>query len=112
VPTWTIELIPEAILGFRSLDASVRKLVLKQMLKLEQDPRYGQPLGNKTGINLEGFFKLYADKKKIRIIYDVKGQVVRIIAIDRREDLEVLSGGHAANKGQGVICKLGIVRSQ
>lgn len=89
MPTWTIELIPEAILDFKALDGSVRKLVLKQLLKLEQDPRYGQPLGNKAGINLEGFFKLYADKKNIRIVYDVTGQVVRVIAIDRREDLEV-----------------------
>lgn len=89
MPTWTIELIPEAILDFKALDGSVRKSVLKQLLKLEQDPRYGQPLGNKAGINLEGFFKLYADKKNIRIVYDVTGQVVRVIAIDRREDLEV-----------------------
>jgi mRNA interferase RelE/StbE len=89
VPTWIIELIPEAVLDFKALDGSVRKLVLKQLHKLEQDPRYGQPLGNKAGINLEGFYKLYADKKNIRIVYDVNGQVVRVIAIDRREDMEV-----------------------
>lgn len=89
MPTWTIELIPEALLDFKALDGSVRKTVLKQLAKLEQDPRYGQPLGNKAGINLEGFFKLYADKKKVRIVYDVAGEVVRVVAIDRREDLEV-----------------------
>ncbi len=89
MPTWTIELIPEAVLDFKALDGSVRKSVLKQLLKLEQDPRYGQPLGNKAGINLEVFFKLYADKNNIRIVYDVTGQVVRVIAIDKREDLEV-----------------------
>lgn len=66
MPTWTIELIPEAVLDFKALDGSVRTLVLKQLHKLEQDPRYGQPLGNKAGINLEGFYKLYADKKNIR----------------------------------------------
>jgi len=71
VPTWKVELIPEALEDFKGLDGSVKKLVLKQLIKLEQDPKYGDPLGNKAGINLEGYFKLYADKKRIRIIYEV-----------------------------------------
>jgi len=44
--------------------------VLKQRVKLEQNPKYGDPLGNKAGINLEGYFKLYADKRRIRIVYE------------------------------------------
>ena len=71
MPTWKVELIPEALEDFKGLDGSVKKLVLKQLIKLEQDPKYGDPLGNKAGINLEGYFKLYADKKRIRIIYEV-----------------------------------------
>lgn len=66
------ELIPEAREDFDRLDGSVKKIVLKQLIKLEQNPEYGNPLGNKAGINLEGYFKLYADKKRIRIIYEVK----------------------------------------
>lgn len=87
--TWKVELIPEAQADFNSLDGRVKKLVLKQLIKLEQDPTYGDPLGNKAGINLEGYFNLYADKKRIRIIYEVMDNIIKIIAIDKREDMEV-----------------------
>jgi mRNA interferase RelE/StbE len=89
VKTWKIELIPEAREDFDKLDGSVKKIVLKQLIKLEQNPEYGNPLGNKAGINLEGYFKLYGDKKRIRIIYEVIDHIIKIIAIDKREDMEV-----------------------
>ncbi len=57
MPTWKIELVPEAQAEFNRLDGSVKKRVLKQLVKLEQNPRYGCPMGNKAGINLEGYFK-------------------------------------------------------
>ena len=87
--TWKIELIPEALADFNRLDGSVKKQVLKQLVKLERNPKYGDPLGNKAGINLEGYFKLYADKKRIRIIYEEIDHIIKIIAIDKREDMEV-----------------------
>lgn len=74
---------------FQRLDGSVRKRVLKQLIKLEQNSKCGDPLGNKAGLNLEGYFKLYADKKRIRIIYEEIGDVLKVIAIDKREDMEV-----------------------
>jgi len=89
VPNWKVELIAEAHTDFNKLDGSVKKQVLKQLVKLEQNPRYGDPLGNKAGINLEGYFKLYADKKRIRIIYEAIGRIIKVIAIDKREDMEV-----------------------
>lgn len=89
MPIWKVELIPEAQKDFSKLDGSVRKLILKQLVKLENNPKYGDPLGNKAGINLEGYFKLYADKKRIRIIYEEIDHIIKIIAIDKREDLEV-----------------------
>jgi len=89
VPIWKIELIQEAHADFNNLDGHVKKLVLKQLVKLERNPQYGDPLGNKAGINLEGYFKLYADKKRIRIIYEVMDNIIKIIAIDKREDMEV-----------------------
>lgn len=58
MPNWKVELIPEARYDFNSLDGSVKKRVLKQLVKLEQNPKYGEPLGNKAGINLDGYFKL------------------------------------------------------
>ena len=87
--TWKVELIPEAQADFNRLDGSVKKRILKQFVKLEQNPKYGDPLGNKAGINLEGYFKLYADKKRIRIIYEEIDHIIKIIAIDKREDMEV-----------------------
>ena len=87
--TWKIELIPEAQADFNRLDGSVKKRILKQLVKLEQNPKYGDPLGNKAGINLEGYFKLYADKKRIRIIYEEIDHIIKIIAIDKRENIEV-----------------------
>jgi mRNA interferase RelE/StbE len=89
VPIWKVELTPEAQADFNRLEGSVRKQVLKHLVKLELNPRYGNPLGNKAGINLEGYFKLYADKKRIRIIYEEIENVIKVIAIDKREDLEV-----------------------
>ena len=89
MPNWKVELIAEAHTDFNKLDGSVKKQVLKQLVKLEQNPRYGDPLGNKAGINLEGYFKLYADKKRIRIIYEAIGRIIKVIAIDKREDMEV-----------------------
>ena len=89
MPNWKVELVPEAQDDFNHLDGSVRKLVLKQLVKLEQNPMCGVPLGNKAGINLEGYFKLYADKKRIRIIYEQVTDIIKIIAIDKREGLEV-----------------------
>jgi mRNA interferase RelE/StbE len=91
VPTWKVELIPEACEDLNGLDGSVKKQVLKQLVKLEKNPWYGMSLGNKAGINLEGYFKLYAMQKKIRIVYECRdtGQIIKVIAIDKREDLEV-----------------------
>ncbi len=89
MPTWKVELVPEAQADFNKLDGSVKKLVLKQLIKLEQNPKCGDPLGIKAGINLEGYLKLYADKKRIRIIYQEIDHIIKIIAIDKREDMEV-----------------------
>ena len=54
MPTWKVELIPEAHTDFNKLDGSIKKQVLKQFVKLERNPKHGAPLGNKAGINLEG----------------------------------------------------------
>ena len=89
MPTWKVELIVEVHADFDRLDGSVKKRVLKQLVKLERNPKYGDPLGNKAGINLEGYFKLYADKRRIRIIYEEINHIIKVIAIDRREDMEV-----------------------
>lgn len=86
MPTWKVELIQEAQNDFNNLDGSVKKRVLKQLVKLEQNPNYGDPLGNKAGINLDGYFKLYADNKRIRIIYEKVEDIIKVIAIPLCQD--------------------------
>ncbi len=87
--TWKVKFLTGAEKDFNALDGSVKKAVLKQLVKLETNPFYGDVLGNKAGIDLSGYFKLYADSKRIRIVYTVVGDTVEIIAIDKREDMEV-----------------------
>lgn len=82
------------------LDKSVRLDVLVALEKLKTDPRrYGEPLGNKAGINLFGFYKIRAGRR-IRIIYLVKeDDTVVIIAIGRRDRFEAYRTAHERIQG-------------
>jgi mRNA interferase RelE/StbE len=81
-------LIPSAEGDFNNLDGSIKKIVLKKLIQLENNPFTGQPLGNKAGMDLTGYYKIYAAKKKIRIIYELKEEIliISIISIGKRED--------------------------
>ena len=87
--TWEIKLTEDAKKDFKSLDGRQKKLILKQFIKLETNPFYGKPLGCKMGLDLTGYYKLYADKKKTRIIYSIKENIIKVIAVDKRGDFEV-----------------------
>jgi mRNA interferase RelE/StbE len=87
-----IEFHPEAVKDFDRLDASVRKEVSKKIDALSEKPFLGKPLGNKMGLDLTGFFKLYVSKKKIRIVYRLLKdylEVIEMIGIGKREKEEV-----------------------
>ncbi len=73
------------------LDGSVRLIVLRQIKKLETKPLLGEALGNIGGLDLTGFRKMYADRKKIRIVYRIFEEEVEvfIIAINKREKSKV-----------------------
>ena len=88
---YKIEFIPSAQKDFEKLDNRRKILVAKQLSKLEDNPFAGQHLGKKADIDLTGYYKLYTDKKKIRIIYSVMEEqiTVKIIAIGERADLAV-----------------------
>ena len=88
---YKVLLTPEASADFKALDGSVKKLVAKQLVKLEESPHLGQPLGNKMGFDLTGYYKLYAVKRSIRIVYRIieNEVVVEIVGIGRRADFEV-----------------------
>jgi len=88
---YKVVLTPAAAEDFRHLDGSLKEPVAKQLRKLETAPRLGEHLGNRAGLDLTGYYKLYAAKKAIRIVYRIIEQeiVVEVVAIGRREDLTV-----------------------
>ena len=88
---YEIKFHPEALKEFSALDGSVKKLVKKQLDKLKTSPLLGEELGKKNGFDLTGYRKMYACKKQVRSVYSVVENVllVNIIAIGKREDLEV-----------------------
>ncbi len=89
---YKIELIAEAEEDFSSLDKSIQKQVSKKIDALPNNPYLGEPLGNKYGIDLTGFYKLYVAKKKYRIVYRLLGEhieVIEIIGIGKRDKEEI-----------------------
>jgi mRNA interferase RelE/StbE len=88
---YSVLLISEARDDFRNLDRSRQIKVAKLLKQLETNPYKGEHLGNKAGIDLTGYYKLYADKKKIRIVYTVLKReiVVKVIAIGPRQEMIV-----------------------
>lgn len=84
-------LTADAADDFRRLDGSLKEPVAKQLKKLTTSPLLGEHLGNKAGLDLTGYYKLYAAKKSVRIVYRILEQevIVIIVAIGKREDLAV-----------------------
>ncbi len=73
------------------LSARERVLVFKQFKKISVSPELGKSLGNKAGYDLSGCRKMYADKKRIRLVYRLLDDqiVIEVIAIGKRDDMEV-----------------------
>lgn len=82
---------PDADKELLALTNIQRILVYKQFKKISNSPELGQLLGNKSGYNLSGCRKMYVDKKRIRIVYQIIEDkiVVEVIAIGKRDDMEV-----------------------
>jgi len=88
---YRVTLTSDAADDFRRLDGSLKQPVARQLRKLETSPLLGEHLGNKAGLDLTGYYKLYAAKKSIRIVYRIIDQdvIVEVVAIGKREDLSV-----------------------
>jgi mRNA interferase RelE/StbE len=88
---YRVVLTAAAAEDFRQLDGSLKEPVAKQLRTLETVPRLGEHLGNRAGLDLTGYYKLYAAKKSIRIVYRILDQeiLVEVVAIGKREDLAV-----------------------
>lgn len=82
---FTVLLIQEAKRDFEKLDGSVKKQILNKLILLEANPFLGKPLGNRAGMDLTGYYKLYAHRKKIRIVYEIKDEtlIIRVISIGK-----------------------------
>lgn len=88
---YKVFLTEDAVADFKGLDGSVKKLVAKQLKKLEDAPHLGQPLGNMADFDLSGYYKMYAARKSIRIVYHIVEEevFVEVVGIGRRADFEV-----------------------
>ena len=87
-----IEFIPEAAVDYKTLDGSIKILADKILSKLEENPYLGEELGNKNNIDLTGFYKLYFDKKRYRIVYRIVEKEIEIIeiwGIGKRDKMEI-----------------------
>ena len=102
--TYQIEFISEAAQDYKSLDGSVKRKVDKKLENLSKNPFLGEHLGNKFDIDLTGFYKLYVDNKKVRIVYRLLGEEIEIIEVwgigkrDKEEIYKLI--GHRLKKKQ------------
>ena len=73
------------------LDNALVIKVFKKLKQIQQSPQIGENLGNKNGMNLSGFKKVYIDKKRVRIVFEVQDDILTIytIAVGQRDDMEV-----------------------
>ncbi len=76
----------------KKLDRSIQVQVMKKAVALSENPFLGNPLGNKFGLDLTGYYKLYMAKKVYRIVYRLIGEqieVVEIVGIGKRDKEEI-----------------------
>jgi len=79
-----------ALEGFADLDRGDQKQVRKRLGRLEDDAdQQGITLGHKHGVNLTGNRKLVLCNMRVRVIFQVRGEVAHVIVIGKREDLQV-----------------------
>ncbi len=90
---WDIRITEEAIKDLSKLDGSIKKQVLAGIYKVSQAPwpspnGYGKPLGNRSGNNLTGFFKIKHRDIGIRIVYTLVFDKMKmnIVVISARDD--------------------------
>ena len=85
--TYKVLFHPDAAKEIARLDNQVKLLVLKQIKKLSLTTGRAIELGNRQGLNLSGYRKLYNDKKKFRIVYKIVNEkfLIQIIAVGKRE---------------------------
>lgn len=95
--TWEIRYLKEAENDLDSLDNSVRRIVIKGIIKVATNPLpqalggYGKPLGNVKGVNLTNLLKIKFRDLGIRVVYkiEIKDSVMKVIVVSARTDEQV-----------------------
>jgi len=86
--SYKLILHPSVYKDLNKLSKAQEVLIFKQFKKIVTSPELCELLGNKVGYNLSGCRKMYADKKKIRIVYRIVDNeiVVEVIMISKKEE--------------------------
>jgi mRNA interferase RelE/StbE len=90
--SFEIQFIPEAAKDYTSLDGSIKKQVNEKIDKLKENPFFGEALGNKSNIDLTGYYKIYVAKKAYRIVYRIikdEIEIIEIWGIGKRDKMEI-----------------------
>ena len=90
---WKIKITDEAKNDFAKFDKGLKGQILKGIFKVSKNPLsrpdgYGKPLGNKSGNNLTGFFKIKYRDIGIRVVYTLAldKQIMNVAVISERDD--------------------------
>lgn len=88
---YRVEFHRAAAEDFKDLDGSLKKLAADQIEKIAKHPELGESLGNRRGIDLTGYRKMYFNRKQYRIVYEIIEQtkLVTILGIGKREKFEI-----------------------
>ncbi|MCI9458809.1 MAG: type II toxin-antitoxin system RelE/ParE family toxin [Oscillospiraceae bacterium] len=93
---WNIEYAKDAQRDLRRLDPYNRKFIVKAINRVAERPLpppdgVGKPLGNHSGSQLSGYYRIKLRDLGYRVIYQLvkDGEIMRIIVISVRDDEEV-----------------------
>ncbi|SFV50400.1 RelE/StbE replicon stabilization toxin [hydrothermal vent metagenome] len=86
----------EAEKDLTKLNNSIKKLFVKKLSQILNNPEIGKDLGNKNNLELAGLKKVYFDNKRYRIVYEVKEKeiLIHIIAVGKRDNMKVYKQAH------------------
>ena len=76
---WKVELTEAAAKDFAALDGSLRKLARNKLGKLQENPFIGEELHNRPGCDLRGYYKLYFNGTRYRIVYRIENDLLLVL---------------------------------